>query len=127
MSGIYLTFNQGVTTLIEEQGRKTAEETLKSKATELRERSRYLLKEGFQLDDEIDLRTEKSLGTAYEKSTIAYKFYPQDSIPSDEELLQNLDTVLKAYDDYLGDSKPEKRKEWVFQANPKKYNLKGVL
>lgn len=127
MSGIYLTFNQGVTTLIEEQGRKTAEETLRSKATELRERSRYLLKEGFQLDDEIDLRTEMSLGTAYEKSTIAYKFYPQDSIPSDEKLFQNLETVLKAYDDYLGDSKPEKRKEWVFQANPKKYNLKGAL
>lgn len=101
MSGVYLTYNQGVTELINKRGRSEARDVMHSKAEELRGDSSRLTEHGFSLDDNIDLRSDSSLAAEYEHSTIAYKLYEAGAVPTDRELLQDLEAVLRAYDTYL--------------------------
>ena len=101
MSGVYLTYNQGVTELNKEYGRREARERLEENARQLRARCVELADLGFSLDDQIDLRTDSSLGRDYEYSTIAYKLYEADAIPSDDQILADLEAVIKVYDEHL--------------------------
>jgi hypothetical protein len=105
MSGVYLTFNQGVTEPKNEHGRRKAHEILREKAADLRGLCGDLGEHGFRLDDGIDLRVERGLGLDYESSTIAHKLYEADQMPDDELLLEDLEAVLGAYDRYLADDK----------------------
>src|SRR5947209_8180851 len=98
MSGVYLTFMQGVTEATGSRGRKEGRRYLRENAGELRSKAASLAASGFSLDDDIDLRTDTSLGRDYEHSTIAYKFYARDEVPDDEVLLQDLEACLSAYD-----------------------------
>jgi len=101
MSGVYLTFNQGVTQLFDELAAAEARRELVRRAEQLRGGAEELTKAGFSLDNEVDLRTKGQLGRRYELSTIAHKFYPRDAIPSDDELLRDLEQALVTYDSYL--------------------------
>ena len=56
---------------------------------------------GFALDDNTDLHTDAALGTDYEASTIAHKFYAAGSVPEDPALDDDLEALLSAYDHYL--------------------------
>ena len=96
MSGVYLTFNQGVTEPQERYGRPEGIRVLKSRAQSLRKQCEELAQHGFNLDDEIDLRVDRGLGSDYEASTIAYKLYEAGRIPFDSSILQDLDAVLSA-------------------------------
>jgi len=98
MNRIYLTFNQGVTRVIKDFGRKIAHQKLKSKALDIRTNYEHL--EGFKYNDKIEL-SDKSPGSDYEKSTIFYKEYKTDSLPSNEELIKDLKEVISFYDNYL--------------------------
>ncbi len=75
MSGVYLTFNQGVTMLGQEVGAKRARLVLRERAQKLGEHSQDLLGNDFVLDDQIDLRADTGLVAQYENSTIAYRLY----------------------------------------------------
>jgi hypothetical protein len=75
-------------------------------AKELREKMTWLGTKGFLLDPDIQLKAHSFTGKAYEKSTIAYKFYDRQQLPSDEEIESDLCVLLDAYDQYLND-KPE--------------------
>jgi 5-methylcytosine-specific restriction protein B len=101
MSGVYLTYNQGVTALIREHGTPKAREMLRLRASDLRQRCTSLIQQGFSLDDAIDLRTDSSLGANYERSTIAYKLYPKDAVPTDQEIMNDLAVLLETYDDHM--------------------------
>ncbi|MDX1620318.1 MAG: DUF3578 domain-containing protein, partial [Nitriliruptorales bacterium] len=102
MSGVYLTFNQGVTQLYSDHGAQEARNVLHERADEARAFAQHLPERGFALDnDTIDLHTTASLGKRYQESTIAHKLYPADALPDDEELQADLDAVLRAYDAYL--------------------------
>jgi MrcB-like, N-terminal domain/AAA domain (dynein-related subfamily) len=104
MSGVYLTFNQGVTEPKNRLGKVGAHEFLRQNAADLRGLCGSLLEHGFRLDDKIDLRADSAgLGSDYESSTIAYKFYEGGAVPSDEDLLEDLEAVLRVYDRYLAD------------------------
>jgi len=105
MSGVYLTFNQGVTQPKNQHGRPRAHQLLQNKATDLRRLCGDLVKREFNLDDDIDLRTDSGLGSDYENSTVAYKFYEAGQVPTDDLLSEDLEAVLKAYDRYLAHSK----------------------
>ena len=100
MSGFYLTLIFGITEFISQYG----EQAMASHTKELRERFKPLLK-GFDLDDGINLRTDGKLGKQYEKAIIAYKFYNAKNIFDDTVILQDLDTVLNAYEQYLAQKK----------------------
>lgn len=56
---------------------------------------------GFSIDDSINLGDMNIGGKAYEKATIAYKFYPTNRIPSDWEIENDLDNILSTYENYV--------------------------
>lgn len=105
MSGMYLTFNQGVTEPKNQHGSVKAHQLLRERAVELRRLCSGLSESGFHLDDEIDLRADPGLGSDYESSTIAHKFYEADQVPDDATLLEDLEAILRVYDRYLTDEK----------------------
>jgi hypothetical protein len=103
MSGVYITFNQGVTRLKEKHGTPESRRILRQRAEQLLldPTVRKLEHAGFSLDDKINLHTSRGLGKDYEVSTIAYKLYRKGEIPSDDRILRDLEEVLLAYDQYL--------------------------
>lgn len=104
MSGVYLTFNQGVTEVRQEHGRgKKFREVFSERKRVLRPIAKPLRDHGFQLDEDIELRTESSLGRDYEVSTVAYKLYEPGHLPPEEELRTDLQAVLHVYEDYLSE------------------------
>jgi hypothetical protein len=130
MSGVYLTINQGVTEPKERLGRPMAREALQGRAVAIRERFPELATHSFALDGDIDLHVEAGLGADYESSTIGYRFYPVDALPLDDQLLRDVDVLLEVYDRYLADPIPlalSATGTWIFQANPKLWNLEGAV
>lgn len=140
MSGVYLTFNQGVTMPKKQLGARPGLDTLRRRAQSLRPLCDGLARRGFQLDEKIDLRCDPGLGTDYEAATVAYKLYAQGSIPTDSEISADLEAVLDAYDRYLERAEEEKAAEagdesegqrssgaWIFQANPRLFELDKAI
>jgi hypothetical protein len=101
MAGLYFTYNQGVTDINDAVGRKEASSVLRTTAQRIRLQCEELEESGFKLDNNIDLHTTGQLGTAYENSTIAYKFYEKESLPTDSEILKDLDTLLEMYNRHV--------------------------
>jgi 5-methylcytosine-specific restriction enzyme B len=102
MSGVYLTLAQGVTVPKAQFGGDAgARRHLRARAKDLRPRFEHLGQHGFTLDDDIDLHTQATLGKNYEASTILYKFYGIGSIPDDSVLIDDLETLLSAFEGYL--------------------------
>jgi len=96
MSGVYLTLNQGVTKILDKYWKSEGYEILRANAEIIRRECFDLLDIGFRFDDQIHL-TDSGLGQAYENSNIAYKFYPSDDLPSEDELEKDLEEVIRAY------------------------------
>jgi len=101
MSGVYITFNQGVTDLIKQNGRPRAHQELQKRAEAMLQYCTDLPSKGFSLGKGIDLRADPGLGADYEYSTIAYKFYEASRIPTDTIIISDLEATLMAYDNYL--------------------------
>lgn len=101
MSGVYLTLNQGVGASASEAPKKERIIELQNKARKIREKLSWLKEKGFLLDDKISLKATTITGKAYEKATIAYKWYEKNNIPSDNQIESDLEVLLSAYDEYL--------------------------
>lgn len=101
MTGVFLTFNQGVTELKDQLGTPEARRILRERALKLHTFCQELEDSGFLMDDKIDLHVAQGLGKNYEVSTAAYKFYAKGTLPADNELLEDLKQILVAYDRYL--------------------------
>lgn len=95
-SGIYISLNQGITTVRNIYGADS------KKALAVRA-SDYLARIGNvpsnMIIGEIDLkvRSSNSLGAYYEKGAICSKYYSRDDIPSDSDLENDLDDMLNYY------------------------------
>jgi hypothetical protein len=100
LSGVYLTLGQGVTEP-GRSGRAGMVAHLQSVAFEVRRQSPELTAAGFLLDDALDLKATGNLGRRYELGAIAQKLYEKGHVPSDVEILRDLDAVLVAYDRYI--------------------------
>lgn len=101
MSGVYITFNQGVTELINQNGRPKAHQELRRRAKDFQKYCGSITSHGFKLDEGIDLRADPGLGADYEYSTIAYKLYELGKVPSDATILADMELTLVAYDNYM--------------------------
>jgi MoxR-like ATPase len=108
MSGVYVTFNQGVTEPKKLHGGTTGLQLLREKAGALRGQCAELTALGFRLDPDVDLRTEGGLGRDYEAATIAYKLYERGQVPSDDEIARDLEAVLSVYDKQISQFADEK-------------------
>lgn len=100
MSGVYLSWNQGVTSIKKEHGARRSREILRERAASL---SRFHGPElrGFQVGDGMDLRSKGTLGRSYEAGAINYKLYKAEEVPRASEIAADLEFVLSAYDQYL--------------------------
>ena len=100
LSGAYMTLAQGVTEP-KKLGRVAATSFLQGIAARVREQSPELRDAGFALDGNIDLRSDPGLGRDYEISTIAHKFYEGGAVPSDDDIIGDLEALANAYDRYV--------------------------
>ncbi|MDH6352142.1 MULTISPECIES: MrcB family domain-containing protein [unclassified Brevibacillus] len=96
MSAVYLTLAQGVTVPLK-QGKKEGYAYLRRNAQEVRS---VITLDGFQKDENIHL-TEKGLGEDYQVSTIAYMKYEASNLPSNQQLLAELQSMLEYYREYV--------------------------
>lgn len=123
MSGVYITLNQGIGLGAVSGPSQSTLDSLHQNAIRIRPQLSTLSGFGYSLDDEIHL-AEKGTGKKYEKSTIAYKLYEKNSIPSDDTLSTDLVNILKAYEDLIAE---KSCRYWIFQANPDFYALERAL
>jgi hypothetical protein len=100
-TGIYLMLNQGVPDQIPSASHEDRMNLIRS----LRPRNSFLTEAGFRLDNDVDPGpvTQESR-RKFVTPVIAHKLYARDAIPSDDELLGDLDQLLRAYDVYLESS-----------------------
>lgn len=93
-SGFYLSLMQGTTNPTKKLGKVAAE----LQASQIKDKVLNIipgLKEwGIE---NIDLKATTSLGQSYEKSNISAKYYDVNNIPSDDQLQQDLETLLAFY------------------------------
>ena len=95
-SGVYLSVIQGTTAPQKLYGKAKAENLANLLLTKIRSEMPLLVKWGMP---KVDLRASTPLGKSYEKSTIAARFYPLDSLPSEDDLRADLLTVMKFYEE----------------------------
>ncbi|WP_341346617.1 DUF3578 domain-containing protein [Paenibacillus sp. FSL H3-0469] len=97
MSTVYLTFNQGVTKPIQENGRREG-------YAYLRDRKEWILDllplNNMNKDENIHL-VDSGLGQDYQVSTIAYIKYNRGNVPNDEQLIQDLGNLIDDYRLYV--------------------------
>lgn len=95
-SGVFLSLNQGVTTIRNQYG-ADAKRALRTRAKDFLARLESV-PDGFTADDiELTTDTDTSNPVLYEAGNICSKYYPANSIPSDEILFGDLDKVLSLY------------------------------
>ncbi len=119
MSGLYLSFNQGVTSVKSQFG-KGYKDTLKIRAENFRAKIGQIPSNFKEIN--INLRQNKNTKTSlpgdYEAGNIIAKYYPADNIPNDVTLIKDIEEILKIYklivDDYnLGYSTVDKEEKEI--------------
>lgn len=151
MSGFYLTLNQGVTKplkLGKKKGIKILEETAANlRKTLTEEDKRRLSEKSFNLNNKISLASS-GLGAKYEPGTIINKFYKSGTLPTEQEITDDLRVLMEIYKKLP--TKVDVKEEgeelaveqlaldnefeqvnagnyWIFQSNPKYYDIVGAL
>lgn len=97
LSITYLTLNQGMTALVQSLGQKAAAEEMLRTASVARQRILHLGPSEFQLDNNIDLRSRSSASKNYEVGTIAHYDLPEGHVPEDQQITEQLEWILDAY------------------------------
>lgn len=93
-SGVYLSLNQGVTTIRQQYG-SSARKALATRATDFAARLGPLVK-GLACGP-IDLGARKGLGADYQRGSVCSVFYAQANLPSDEVLVADLQRFIGLY------------------------------
>jgi 5-methylcytosine-specific restriction enzyme A len=93
-SGVYLSLNQGVTTIRQQYG-SSAGTALATRAKDFEARLGPLAK-GL-ISGPIDLGVKKGLGADYQRGSVCARYYPRDSLPSDDTLEADLKRFLSLY------------------------------
>ena len=96
MNSVYLTLAQGVTEPLKE-GKIKGYRYLRNKVSEIRG---MIPLQGMSKDENIYL-TDGGLGQDYQVSTVAYYRYDKDNMPSDEQLISDLQNVVENYNLYV--------------------------
>lgn len=104
-TGCYIKMAQGVTQPSKQYGAKAAD-VLHQRAETLRSKYTYLKDKGFDLTGVSDLGSDQRLAKLYEASTIASKYYKIDNFPTEEQVFEDLNELLKCYEDYVNSRDP---------------------
>ena len=100
--GCYLKLAQGVTRISEQLG-AAAGAKLAESAAKIRSYCADLVDLGFDLSGNTELGADQKLAKLYEASTAASKYYECGAMPTQQEMLSDLDALLKAYERYIHD------------------------
>ncbi len=96
---LYLTFNQGCTEIRNTHTKKETIAIMRSKAADI---AGKIDANGFLKDENISLgEGVTELGLLYQKGTIFYKEYKQGSVPSEDELQNDLRKMMSIYQAYV--------------------------
>ena len=95
-AGVYLSINQGTTTPQKLYGKAKADLQANSLVIKMRAEVPRLAEWGAQ---QVELAASTALGKSYEKPNIAARFYSANSLPSEEELIADLLTAMRFYED----------------------------
>lgn len=95
-SGVFLSLNQGVTT-IQRQYKSNANEALRIRAEDFRARLGAACEGLHQGDIDLAAPGKMGLATGYQAGSVVDKFYPAQSIPSEDELRRDLHQFLDLY------------------------------
>lgn len=111
MTGVYLSLNQGVTD-IRETHKEKPKRVLQIRASDYRARLGTLPARFAETG--IDLRSGAfSLASYYEAGNICAQFYPSESIPSEEQLVADLLTLIGVYQSLVDNDKTVGEEEEV--------------
>ena len=103
---VYLTLNQG-STAIEHIYKKETSELLVQNACFWRKKLSLYNKDYFIGNNDIvlynssDKQTAQSTGQAYQDGTIYYKVYEKNKLPSNKEIIDDLEKMLDLYEKYV--------------------------
>lgn len=95
-SGVYLSLNQGVTTIRHVYG-ADAKDALIARASDYSARLGQIDKSLIFGPIDLNVMSSSSLGAFYEKGSIFAKYYKKDEIPKDEVLTKDLNEFLDLY------------------------------
>jgi len=95
-SGIYLSLNQGVTSVRNIYGSDT-KKALAVRASDYLARISNVLSNVITGELELKVESSNSLGAYYEKGAICSKYYARDNIPADSQLESDLNDMLNYY------------------------------
>ena len=98
LTSTFLTLNQGMTDLVNQQGQVGAIAEMINVAETARPKIQDLRNAGFTLDNTIDLNSETKAAESYQKGTIAWVELHSASLPDDETVRSYLENLLSAYD-----------------------------
>lgn len=98
LTSTFLTLNQGMTDLVNQQGQVGAIAEMINVAETARPKIQVLRNAGFTLDNSIDLNSETKAAESYQKGTIAWVELQSASLPDDETVRSYLENLLSAYD-----------------------------
>jgi 5-methylcytosine-specific restriction protein A len=95
-SGIYLSLNQGVTTVQKQYG-SAAKEALEIRAKDYAARIGKIPERMSTGAIDLACTAKSKLGPLYEVGSVLSFYYSADNLPDDEELARNLESVLSLY------------------------------
>lgn len=95
-SGVYLSLNQGVTTVRQQYGMK-AKHALQARARDFKARLGSQVTAPFSGTLNLGLTTGSALGRHYEYGDVCSKFYGRNELPTDETFRADLEQLLLAY------------------------------
>ncbi|MCU5440128.1 DUF3578 domain-containing protein [Bacillus cereus] len=104
MKRLYLTIGQGVTETTKEEMQKTKEEI----------REQIHMSHKVKKDDEIFLGTSQK-AKGYANSTAAYIAYDANKMPSEKELVEDLEEMLRYYERFIGYKEEGTKYEMIFE------------
>ncbi len=102
---LYLTFNQGCTDIRSSHSKKDTIKIMREKAAEI---VSSIDSRGFNTDEAINLGSGLTeLAELYQRGTIFYKGYQKGSIPSEQELREDLSKMIDIYREYAKNLNPD--------------------
>ena len=101
LSVSYLTLNQGMTELKERLGQRGAVNEMLRVAELTRPLVSEMSEAGFELDNNIDLKSSTDAAKNYEIGTIAHTSLLSDRLPNDEQFGRDIEAILRQYDNVI--------------------------
>lgn len=102
---LYLTFNQGCTDIRSSHSKRDTIKIMREKAAEI---FSSIDGRGFNTDEAINLGSGLTeLAELYQRGTIFYKGYQNGSIPSEQELREDLSKMMEIYREYANHLSPD--------------------